>query len=64
MAKCSEVLRALLRHGWYAERQSGSHVIIKHPEKEGFISFPNHGTAEMGKGLMKKILKQAGLKKL
>lgn len=38
--------------------------ILKHPEKKDFISFPNHGTAEMGKGLMKKILKQAGLKKL
>jgi len=56
MAKCSEVLRALLRHGWYVERQSGSHVILKHPDKNSFISFPNHGTAEMGKGLMNKIL--------
>ena len=58
------VLRALLRHGRYVERQSGSHVILKHPDQDDFISFPNHGAAEMGKGLMKKILKRAGLKKL
>ena len=62
MAKCSEVLRVLLRHGWYAERQNGSHVILKHPDRKEFISFPNHGTAELGKGLMKKILKKAGLR--
>ena len=62
MAKCSEVLRLLLRHGWYVERQSGSHVILKHPEKTNFISFPNHGSAEIAKGTMNKILKQAGIK--
>lgn len=50
MTKCSEV-RALLHHGWYVERQSGSHVILKHPDKNSFISFPNHGTAENGKRL-------------
>lgn len=56
MAKCSEVLRALQRDGWCYACQSGSHVILRHPEREGFISFPNHGSAEIGKGLMKKIL--------
>jgi predicted RNA binding protein YcfA (HicA-like mRNA interferase family) len=61
--KSNEVLRLLKRHGWYVERQSGSHVILKHLENEGFISFPNHGSAELGKGLMKKILKQAKIKK-
>ena len=64
MAKCSEVLRALQQHGWYFVRQGGSHVILRHPDKEGFISFPNHGSAELGKGLTKKILKQAGLTEL
>lgn len=62
MAKCSEVLRQLLRHGWYVERQSGSHVILKHPKKTNFISLPNHGSAEMAKGTMNKILRQAGIR--
>jgi predicted RNA binding protein YcfA (HicA-like mRNA interferase family) len=26
--------------------------------------FPNHGSDELGKGLMKKILKKAGIKKI
>jgi mRNA interferase HicA len=33
-----------------------------HPEKEGFLIIPNHGSNEIGKGLEKKIKKQAGLK--
>jgi predicted RNA binding protein YcfA (HicA-like mRNA interferase family) len=64
MAKCSEVLKALKKLGWYADRQSGSHVILKHPERRDFIVFPNHGSDELGKGLMKKILKKAGIKKI
>ena len=63
MAKCSEILRLLLRHGWYIERQQGtSHIILKHPKRKDFISFPNHGSQELGKGLMNKILKQAGIR--
>ena len=34
---------------------------MKHPSKEGIIIFPNHGSQEVGKGLEKKIKKQAGL---
>ena len=41
----------------------GSHVILVHPDKPGVeIVFPDHGRAEIGKGLERKILKQAGLK--
>lgn len=31
--------------------------------KKGTIIFPNHGSQEIGKGLEKKILKDAGIKK-
>jgi hypothetical protein len=31
--------------------------------QNGIIIFPNHGSQEMGKGLEKKILKDAGIKK-
>jgi len=43
-------------------RQSGSHMIMEHPTKEGTVVFPNHGSKELGKGLEKVIRKQAGLK--
>jgi predicted RNA binding protein YcfA (HicA-like mRNA interferase family) len=60
--KCSELLRLLEKAGWYKDRQSGSHIIMKHPERDYTITFPNHGSAEIGKGLAEKLKKQAGLK--
>ncbi|MBC6365718.1 type II toxin-antitoxin system HicA family toxin [Algoriphagus sp. AK58] len=52
--KCSELLRILLRDGWFIVSQSGSHVKLRHEVKPGIIIFPNHGTKEIGKGLEKK----------
>ncbi len=60
--KCSELFRILQRDGWYPASQSGSHVKLKHEQKAGVIIFPNHGSQELGKGLEKKIRKDAGIK--
>ena len=60
--KCSEFYRMLTRDGWYAISQNGSHLKMRHAAKKGVLIFPNHGSAEMGKGLEKKLLKQAGIK--
>jgi mRNA interferase HicA len=60
--KSSELLRLLKGDGWFVIRQSGSHVILRHPVKNGQIVCPNHGSQEVGKGLEKKIKKDAGLK--
>ncbi len=60
--KCSELYRILLKDGWYRVKQSGSHIKLRHDAKPGTIIFPNHGSQEMGKGLEKKIRKDAGLK--
>mgnify|MGYP002396123045 CR=1 FL=1 len=35
---------------------------MQHTEKKGIIIFPNHGSQEVGKGLEKKIKRDAGLK--
>lgn len=35
---------------------------LKHHHKPGTIIFPNHGSQEVGKGPMKKILKDAVIK--
>ena len=56
--KCSELYRLLIKDGWYPISQKGSHVKMKHD----LIIFPNHGSQEVGKGLEKKILRDAGLK--
>jgi mRNA interferase HicA len=60
--KCSELYKLLIKDGWYPVSQSGSHIKLKHEEKSGIIIFPNHGSQEVGKGLEKKIRKDAGLK--
>ena len=60
--KCKELIRLFMRDGWYVFRQSGSHMIMRHPKKEGQIVVPNHGASEVGAGLQNKILKDAGLK--
>ena len=59
--KCSELYRMLTKDGWYPISQKGSHVKLRHNTKQGVIIFPNHGSQEMGKGLEKKILKDAGI---
>jgi predicted RNA binding protein YcfA (HicA-like mRNA interferase family) len=61
--KCSEVLRVLKKDGWLVISTRGSHLKMKHLTKRGLIIFPDHGSREMGKGLEKKIFKDAGIKK-
>jgi len=60
--KCSELYRILMKDGWYSVSQKGSPVKLKHDKKPGIIIFPNHGSQEIGKGLERKIKKDAGLK--
>jgi predicted RNA binding protein YcfA (HicA-like mRNA interferase family) len=61
--KSSELIRFLQSDGWLIERQAGSHVIMKHPSKDGSLSIPFHGSAEVKKGLLQAILKKANLKR-
>ena len=60
--KCSEILRLLLKDGWFVVSSKGSHLKMSHPEKPGMIIFPDHGSDEMGKGMEKRIRKEAGLR--
>jgi len=60
--KCSELYRLLIKDGWYPVSKKGSHVKMKHDHKKGTIIFPNHGSQEVGKGLERKLLKDAGIK--
>ncbi len=55
--------RLLTRDGWYPISQRGSHIKMRHQTKKGTIIFPNYGSQELGKGLEKRILKDAGIKK-
>lgn len=60
--KYNELHRLLKKEGWLNERQSGSHIILVHPNKKEKLIVPNHSSKEVKKGLLKAILKQAGIK--
>ena len=47
--------------GWILSIQ-GSHNQYVHPSKPGKVTIPNHGKKDLTPGVVKSILKQAGLK--
>ena len=60
--KLSELVRLLKKDGWFVVRQTGSHMILEHSLKAGQVICPYHGSHEVGKGLEKKIKRDAGIK--
>ena len=56
-----ELIRVLMAHGWVLNRSKGSHHVFTHPDKGGHITVP-HPKKDLGVGLVRNILKQAGIK--
>ena len=56
-----ELIKQMENDGWILRSVKGSHHIFVHPVKPGHISVP-HPKRDLGKGLLNKLLKQAGLK--
>ena len=56
-----DLIKTLESAGWSLRSVKGSHPIYMHPLRGGHISVP-HPKLELGVGLLKKMLKQAGLK--
>jgi len=54
------LIRKLRAGGWIERSVRGSHHVFVHPTKGGHISAP-HPKKDLGVGLVKAILKQAGL---
>ena len=52
-----------MRAGWYIVRQNCSHLIIRHLIEDKQIVVPMHGGKDVHEGLVRKILKMAGLNK-
>jgi predicted RNA binding protein YcfA (HicA-like mRNA interferase family) len=55
-----DLIRELRKAGWVEVRIAGSHHIFKHPARPGHLTVP-HPKKDLGKGLVHKIRKQAGL---
>jgi predicted RNA binding protein YcfA (HicA-like mRNA interferase family) len=55
-----ELVKALERKGFYFSRQSGSHAIYANADGTK-VTVPVHGKKDLGKGLLRQIMKDAGL---
>jgi len=58
--KSSELIKLLEKDGWYLVAVRGSHHQFKHTAKAGRVTVP-HPKKDLGLGLVKAIIKQAGL---
>jgi len=59
--KPREVLRALQRAGFFVHHTTGSHYILKHPDKPALrVSVPYH-SKDLKRRTLESIIKQAGL---
>lgn len=56
-----ELVKALKRDGWQLVRQRGSHVILKHPTKQGRVTVPMHSKEIVRLKTLDSILEQAEL---
>ena len=57
--KAREILSRLRRAGFVVRRQSGSHVILRHPD--GRQTYVAVHTADVPTGTFRAILKQSGI---
>jgi len=55
----AEAVQKFGRAGWIVSRQRGSHVMMVKSGYEYTLSIPQH--AELGPGLLRKLIRQAGV---
>ncbi|MCA1841359.1 MAG: type II toxin-antitoxin system HicA family toxin [Actinobacteria bacterium] len=60
--KVSEAIRLIEQDGWQLVRTRGSHRQFKHPTKPGLVTIAGKPSADLPRGTLNSVLKQAGLK--
>ena len=60
--KVKELQSLLENDGWFVVRTKGSHRQYKHKSKTGLVTLAGKPSADMPKGTVNSVLKQAGLK--
>jgi predicted RNA binding protein YcfA (HicA-like mRNA interferase family) len=62
--KYRDIIKMLESHDWYLERQRGSHLVYRHPNRQGSVTVPGGGklNRDAKPGTLNSILKQAGIK--
>jgi len=58
--KSAELIKLLEQAGWKLINTRGSHHIFRHAQRPGHVSVP-HPRKDLGVGLLKKLMKQAGI---
>ncbi len=56
----AKLLKILRSHGFEVTRQSGSHVVLRHPAGRR-VTVPVHRSRDLGRGLLRRIMKDAEL---
>ena len=56
-----QLIRFLLSEGFVEDRQSGSHLTLRHGARGISVTVPVHTGQDLGRGLAIRILKDAGL---
>jgi predicted RNA binding protein YcfA (HicA-like mRNA interferase family) len=58
----ARLIRALQRAGFYIHHTTGGHYVLKHPDRPAArIVVPYHGSADIKRGILRSVLRQAGL---
>jgi predicted RNA binding protein YcfA (HicA-like mRNA interferase family) len=55
-----QAVRALQKVGYAVDHQTGSHIILRHPQMRR-LTVPNH--RELAKGTLRALIREAGLTK-
>ena len=56
----TELVRFLKSQGFVEDRQQGSHLTMREPERGVSVTVPMHTGVDVGRGLAVRILKDAG----
>ena len=58
--KARNIIRVLKKFGFSEVRQRGAHICFKHIDGR-FTLVPKHGGEDIGRGLLRQILKEIGI---
>ena len=56
-----QILKILLKDGWYIDHQTGGHRQMHHPTKAGTVTVAGSPKDDINPKTLKSIFKQAGL---
>ncbi len=62
LTEAEKIIKVLRKIGFEVKRQRGSHVILKNSEGT-IVVIPVHNGEKVGRGLLLKIIRQAGITK-